>query len=155
MAYACANSSLRRRRFSTVRLGGDVHQRQVRIDLPDRFADRADDGDRIADGPQLKDRRGQTRLERGTYMRRRRGSRTLSVLRVAQNADNLELPASRCSSRSGADRVLVREVLAAAASLITTTFGAVWLSRSLKPRPSRIGISIVSKNSGDTTMRLM
>jgi hypothetical protein len=43
----------------------------------------------------------------------------------------------------------------AAASLITTIFGAVSLSRGVKPRPSMIGISIISKKLVDVTRRLM
>ena len=39
--------------------------------------------------------------------------------------------------------------------MITATFGAVSLSRPVKPRPARIGISIVSKKLDDTTSRLI
>jgi hypothetical protein len=39
--------------------------------------------------------------------------------------------------------------------LIITTFGAVSLSRSLKPRPTSTGMPMTSKKFGDTTRRLM
>jgi hypothetical protein len=38
----------------------------------------------------------------------------------------------------------------AAASLITTTRGVSLVLRAVKPRPARSGISIVSKNAGET-----
>src|SRR5262249_45455975 len=44
----------------------------------------------------------------------------------------------------------LRNNLRAAASLITATRGAPALSSGVKPRPSTSGISIVSKNVGDT-----
>ena len=82
------------------------------------------------------------------HVHRRRGLVSDAVvLRVAQHADDLDLRCSARRSCRNAGRADSRsgKYFRTAVSLITTTFGAVWLSRSVKPRPLTSGISIVLK----------
>ena len=79
----------------------------------------------------------------GTYIVGGASSRTLSYFDVAQHADDLEL--RRSSPMLDPKRWPIGfsfgKYFRAAASLMMTTFGAVSLSRSVKPRPATRGIA--------------
>src|SRR5262245_8935160 len=79
------------------------------------------------------------------------GSRTALYLasRTTPTISSRPLPSGKGPTRRPIGDSLGKN-LRAAASLITTTRGAPALSSGVKPRPSTSGISIVSKNVGDT-----
>ena len=135
----------------------DVHHRQVRIDLP--RPPRACRRWTLSGSPAVRTSNTAlpTRVCRyGTYMRRRRRLAHAVVFGVAQHADDLELAAVLdARAEALADRVLVGKVLLRRRVVDDATFGAVSLSRAVKPRPCSSGISIISKKFGETTSRLM
>ena len=134
----------------------DVKHRQIRIDLPHRLPDRVHRRRGIRRRADVEHRRRPCLQVRDVHRRWDLVADAL-VFRVAQHADDLELRCSAQRSCRNAGRADARsgKYLRTAVSLITTTFGAVWLSRSVKPRPLISGISIVLKKSGEICSRLM
>ena len=93
-AYAFAKTrSCAKRRFDLLGLRRHVHQRHVRIDLTDRFANRADTPSWIAGCADHERHRADRTLHVRHVHRRRRGVAHAVVLHVADDADDFDLSA--------------------------------------------------------------
>ena len=140
--------------FDLLDLRRHIHDREVRIDLPDRFADRAHDARRRARGPELEDGRG-ARLLSGTYMVGGAGSRTSLYLASCSTPT-----ISSCPDFSGLEpnRLPIGfsfgKYFRTAASLMTATFGDVLVVALVNPCPITTAMPITSKKFGETTSRL-
>ncbi len=105
-------------------LSHDVHDRQIRIDLPYGVADRRDRTERISCGPHFERGRALETLRVRRVLRRHRSLADGVVLGVPQNADDfLAAAAVGRWSDAAPDRRLVGEVLARGSLIVSKNVG--------------------------------
>ena len=135
-----------------------VHQRQVRIDLPDRFADCARSLPSGSPAVRTSNTALPTRVCRyGTYIVGGAASRTLSYF-ASRRTPTISswLVVSMLDPKCWPIGFSFGKYFRAAASLMTTTFGAVVVvAIGEAAARAAIGMPIISKKFGETTRRLM